>query len=166
MQLTLWMMLTQAFRVQLTDLLSIPPANAAAILPSITALLSSWPLAVPRLSHHLQTEAFSADVPALGTTFGEAISPLASHGPSRLDASGLGVHEQLQRLCAAGLHASHAQSGLDTKQSRKSRQQQRSSSTAGVSMAGHCMQEPTYMYAGWMQSTGLKHWAWSAVSLC
>ncbi len=158
-------MSTQAFRVQLTDLLSIPPAEAAAILPSITALLSSWPLALPRMRHHLQTEAFSADFPDLGATSGEAISPLASNGPVRLDASDLDVHGQLQRLCAAGLHASHAQAGVDTKQSRNSSQQQQSSSTARVSMAGHRMQEPTYMYAGWMQSSGLKHWAWPALSL-
>ena len=140
----------QAFRVQLTDLLAIPSALAAVLLPCTTALLSSWPAAIPslRLRPSCTTEALR-HVPSCSTS--EAVTDLeASQEPVAASHAVPYLHQQLQHLCAAEGDACPMQND----------------SQAAVSMEeGWRTQDPSELQVKWMQMVGRRQWAWLDSSL-
>ena len=134
----------QAFRVQLTDLLSTSPPNPATSLPCITALLSVWASAVPSLPNHPESSRYEP-----------ATSAEAPCEPAKAGVTVPKLHQQLQQACAAGA-APHAQNLRSTELPLD---------PAGPSMSCWRLQDPSCLLGQWVQSIGLKQWAWPASSV-
>ena len=150
----------QAVRVQVSDFLYAQSSAGAAVLPCLTALLSTWPTAVPPLRSQLEGKASTSSMYPCPAD--EELTADMEHGiqlplPSQ---SVSGLHLQLQNL--SGAHAEPSVCSVTQSAAVLPGPMQQPQGKTGALPTSPHGPLPRSLMASFLQRLGHKLWAWPA----